>query len=113
MAAAARALRSVALEFMRSRDELVLQHKVIESSPTLLAQEHELNRRWEDALALALTPKRASAAAARRARVQAGAIMGAVWAVLRDWYASGGTLDLVRLGEEALDLISRRVSEKP
>lgn len=101
-----RTCREVGLDFQRSRDELVLQAELVASSPVLVAAEQALDRRWEAALAASLAGKRPSAADARRARLQAGAIMGAFRAALREWFATAGQADLLALGVEALDLVT-------
>jgi hypothetical protein len=41
------------------------------------------------------------------ARVLAGAAIGVIRATMRHWFASGGTIDLARLGNEALDCLER------
>ena len=101
-----RAFRETVREFSEHRHELVLQHRVIESSATLIAKERELDRRWEGALAAHLGGGDADPALARRARLLAGAFMGAARATLSEWYATDGKQDLPLLAEETMTLLS-------
>jgi AcrR family transcriptional regulator len=96
-AAIRRACLALAREYGENRAVLLRQQRVIEASPSLLAFERELDRDWEEALSAALDE-----GSTRRARVLAGAVMGAVRAVLADWFARGATEDLVASGELAL-----------
>lgn len=101
-----RAFRETVLEFAENRHELVLQHHVIESSPTLIAKERELDRRWEGALAAHLGGDEADPARARRARLLAGAFMGAARATLSEWYTTDGKEDLRTIAEATMTLLS-------
>lgn len=106
-----RACRAVAREFQEHKDQLVFQANLIESAPELQARERDLDHAWEDALADALSKtrhgRRRGAAAQRQAAIVAGAIMGALRAVVRAWYASGGSGDLEAMGEDAIALVAR------
>ncbi|MCO5169874.1 MAG: TetR family transcriptional regulator [Planctomycetes bacterium] len=102
-AAVRRAVLEVAREFAAHRDELLLQHALIASSPHLLAREHELDLAWEDAIVGALE---ARGEPGLRARVLGGAVAGALRAALRVWLAGKGKADLAALGQEALDLLA-------
>jgi AcrR family transcriptional regulator len=103
-----RACLDLAREFFIHHEELVLQHRLVQASPALLAYDRDKDRRWEAVLAEGLLgPEPTSAADQRRARILAGAAMGAIQAALEEWYATGGRADLVRLGEEALSLLER------
>lgn len=108
-AAVRRAVVEVAREFAAHRDELLLQHALIASSPVLLAREHEIDLAWEDAIVAALEAEQDPAADAAqgplRARVLAGAIAGALRAALRVWLDGRGRADLATLGAQALDLL--------
>lgn len=105
-AAVRRAAVEVAREFAEHRDELLLQHALIASSPALLAREHELDMAWEDAIVAALEGELpAGDERALRARVLAGAIAGALRAALRAWLDGKGRADLAALGARALDLL--------
>lgn len=97
-----RAFAAIAVIYTHARDEVVAQHRVVDASPALLAYERMLDRDWERAVAEALEPHRGGTRtpAGRRARVLAGAIMGAVRATLREWFDSSGRLDLRQLARE-------------
>ncbi|HZR83639.1 MAG TPA: TetR family transcriptional regulator [Candidatus Binatia bacterium] len=102
-----RAFLAVARLYMRERDEIVAQQRVVDASPSLVAFERLLDRDWERAVATALEPARGGGGSAgRRARVLAGATMGAVRATLREWFDGGGRADLVALGREAFALLA-------
>lgn len=104
------AVRGACLEmarhFAESREEVLEQYRLIESTPTLAMTEGEIDRKWIAAIAAALVVH-TSAAAERRARILAGAIFGAMRATLAEWVTQGGRGDLVRLGTEALSLFDR------
>jgi AcrR family transcriptional regulator len=102
---ARRSLRAMAGHFAVHRDELLLQHRLIESSPLLIARERNLDRRWEEALAAALLTRLAPATE-RRAAALAGAVLGALRALLHSWYGGGGREDLQALVDDALDLLA-------
>lgn len=105
-----RALLEMAELYVANREELVAQHRVVESSASLIAYERELDLQWEAAIANALEREDgAEAAHRRRARVLAGAVMGAIRATLREWFVTGGEGDLVAMGTEALDMLERGV----
>lgn len=100
-----RAFTAIARVYVRERDEVVAQQRAVDASPALIAYERTLDRGWERAVADALEPRtRASGGpggrAGRRARVLAGATMGAVRATLREWLDAGGRPDLRALARE-------------
>jgi AcrR family transcriptional regulator len=102
-----RAFLAVAAVYMRERSEVVAQQRVVEASPTLLAYERMLDRDWERSLAEALEPSGAHGVrAGRRARILAGATMGAVRATLREWLDADGAPDLVALGRDTFSLLA-------
>lgn len=94
---------AMAAHFAEVKDELLAQHRLVARTPALLAYDLELDRGWEAEMTRVLADGARSAAAQRRAAVWAAAIMGAVRATLRAWYAQDARPDLVRLGREALD----------
>lgn len=99
-----RAVLDMAGEFSRHADELLLQQELIASSPALMARELEVDRRWEEALFMALRdPARPDDL---RARVLAGALLGAMRAALRAWFDGEGKQDLGVLGARALEALS-------
>lgn len=105
-------LRAAALDmarlFMASRQELLTQQRIVESSPALIVAERNHDLAWEAAIAEALCDSAVSRStdAQRRAEVLAGAAMGAIRATLRSWFAGGCREDLVSLGGEALALLA-------
>lgn len=110
-----RAFVAIAGVYMRERDEIVAQQRVIDVSPALIAYERTLDRDWERAVAEALEPRTRAAGgrAGRRARVLAGATMGAVRATLREWFDTGGRLDLRALGRETFAQLASADEAEP
>lgn len=97
-----------AREYMQNRDSLVLQQRLVQTAPALLARESEIDRDWESGMAQAFRLRAgADPDAELHARVLAGAAIGVIRATMRYWFASGGTADLARLGDEALDRLER------
>lgn len=99
-----RTVLETAREFARHKDEQLLQHELVASSPELAAYEQRLDRRWEDALFEALQAEHT--ADELPARVLAGALCGGLRAVLRVWLDSRAKLDLSALGAQALDALA-------
>jgi len=100
-----RALLALAQDYMAQADDMLAQHRVIESASELLAYERKLDRRWEEALAEAIAEGSRGAERLRTARILAGAMMGAIRATLAEWFAEGAQGDLGVMGQEALDLL--------
>ena len=96
-----RACLGIAGHFLEHRDEVVEQYRLVESSPTLMMAEGEIDRRWLQAIASALAERR-SPTAERKARILAGAVFGAMRATLAEWVGDDGRSDLVQLGTQAL-----------
>lgn len=97
-----------AKEYMQNRDSLLAQQRLIQTAPALLARENEIDRDWEDCMAQAFRARAGAGPDAElRSRVLAGAAIGVIRATMRHWFASGGTVDLGRLGDEALDRLER------
>jgi AcrR family transcriptional regulator len=99
------ALMELAADYTRLRERVIVQQRVVESCPALLAYDFELDRRWEDAITVSLAGPRPRAAERRRARLLAGGLMGLIRATLREWYAGGGRDDLAQLGQQAFALL--------
>jgi AcrR family transcriptional regulator len=106
-----RGLMLLAREYTRSRDKVILQQRIVEGSPSLLAYDFELDKHWEAVIADALGG-RGNGKQHRHARLTAGAMMGIVRTVLREWYRSDGRKNLMALGEEAFELLRAGVGEK-
>lgn len=111
LAAVRRGLLLLAQEYSRSRDKVILQQRIVEGSPALLAYDFELDKRWESVIADALGG-RGNGRVHRRARLTAGAMMGVIRTALREWYRSEGRKNLMALGEEAFALLRDGVGEK-
>jgi len=94
---------AMAAELAANREELLRQHRLMSVTPALLAFDQKGDVEWERAIAEVLRDGQRSEGARRRAEVWAGAIMGAVRATLRSWFATEGVGDLVAIGAEALD----------
>lgn len=92
--------------YATTRDELFDEHRIVTSSPLLVARDVELDTEYEVAIAEALGDIEGSAPSERRrARVVAGAVFGVIRATLREWFAGGCTDDRLMLGTEGLDLL--------
>lgn len=95
-----RACLALAADYARDRERLLAQWRIVEKEPDLLAAEQRFDLKNEDAIASTFADGHPSPLARRRARVRAGAVVGAIRATLRDWLEGGAKDDLVRLGEE-------------
>ncbi len=99
------ALTAMARDVMADRDGQVARWRIIESDAHLLAADRahdlELEVAISEALACDYPPG--------DARVLAGALMGAVRAVMRSWFEADGAWDLVDRGLAAVDLLERGV----
>jgi AcrR family transcriptional regulator len=93
----------MAAELTENRRQLVAQRTLIDKTPSLAAYELELDRAWENAIADTLLEGATDGAARRRARVLAGATMGAIRATLQDWFEGARDADLVARGVDALN----------
>lgn len=100
------ALLILADDYTDHRERVALQQRIVLSSPSLLAYDHELDQHWEAALAEALGDRPGAPRHDRRhARLRAGAFMGVIRATLREWYAARGRTNLRALGQEAFELL--------
>lgn len=102
-----RACLAFARDYEQQRDQLLAQYEILMSEPALRGRELELDREYEDVLAQTLGRGRST----RRARVWAGAILGAIQSVLREWLEAGAEGDLVRLGREAFTMLEAGADE--
>ena len=103
--AVSRAFLGIARHYAENREDVLEQFKLIESSPALAMRLGEIDTVWVEAIAATLAEGRGRPSE-RRARILAGAVYGAVRAVLGEWLAEGGRPSLVRLGKEALHIFS-------
>ncbi len=102
-----RACLAFARDYVDQRKQLLVQHEILMSEPALRGRDFEMDREYEAVLAEALGQGRST----RRARVWAGAILGAIQCVLREWLEAGAEGDLVRLGREAFALLEAGADE--
>ncbi|MCB1553615.1 MAG: TetR family transcriptional regulator [Xanthomonadales bacterium] len=105
-------LRRIAKQFADAytahRESLIAQQELIQTSPALLATEHDIDREWEEALEEEFLLRLGDVSdAALRAKVTAGALIGVIRATLRYWFDQGGEPDLARLGAAAIDALER------
>lgn len=96
----------MAERFERDRAWVVAQFRLVNQSPALVARELELDRDYETIMARELAGGARDADSRRRARVIAGATMGAVRATLRVWFEGGGRGDLLAMGTESFELLA-------
>lgn len=101
-----RACIAIGALYQRDHDHVLRHQALVDASPSLVAHELELDRRLEASMARALLDRSPrNARARRRALLLGGATHGVLRAALRDWLAQRGRPDLLRLGNEALDLL--------
>jgi AcrR family transcriptional regulator len=106
-----RVTRLFAAEYMGNREQLLAQHALISTAPSLLAREREIDHDWERVIADAFARRLPRGLASRRrAEVLAGAMIGVVRATMRHWFGRGCVDDLEQLGHEALDSLERGFS---
>jgi len=104
-----RATQVFAYDYMSHRDRFIGQQKLIRTSATLMAREHEIDRAWERAMAAWFVDRLGAGHPdpALDARVMAGAAIGVIRATMRHWYDNEGAVDLEALGRSALDRLER------
>lgn len=100
----------VAERYQSERAVVIAQERVIRASARLQRFDLHVDAAWacvfEEALAASAVPTER-----RRAAVQAGALVGAMRAVLRDWFESDGQGDLVERAHEALGWLALTAPE--
>lgn len=107
LAAVRAALLDMARLYMEEREVILALHRIIESSSSLMAYDQRLDVAWEAAIieALVVGTNDPDSERHRQARWLAGALVGTVRVVLRDWVRANGTDDLVELGRQALGFV--------
>jgi AcrR family transcriptional regulator len=101
-----RALLALSAEHQASKRRIRVEHAILAGSPALVAKDLDWDRRVEGAFARTLESGAGrSAATRRRARVCAGALVGALRVVIEDWVQGGCRGDLRAAGSEALGWI--------
>ncbi|MBI2399312.1 MAG: TetR family transcriptional regulator [Xanthomonadales bacterium] len=92
-----------AAEYAANREQLIAQQRVVASTPSLIAVEHEIDRDWEEAMYRNFVQRLGGGGDAElRARVLAGACIGVIRATMRHWFDVDGRADLGQLGLQAL-----------
>lgn len=99
------AMMILAVRYMEERSAHLLRWKVIASSVALVAYERELDMSWESEIATCLGADDDDPERAWLANTMAGAVMGMMRAVLRDWFRGDAQGDLVKLGAAGLNLL--------
>ena len=95
-----------AKEYATNREQLIAQQRLIQSVPSLVAREHEIDQDWENAMAQAFVARFGGGELAQlRARMLAGAAIGVIRATMRYWFENDGRPDLGQLGQRALDAL--------
>jgi AcrR family transcriptional regulator len=103
-----RIAETFAREYAANREQLLAQQRLIESAPSLIAREHEIDQDWEHAMARTFVRRFTGAADAElRARMLAGAAIGLIRATMRYWFEHDGRPDLGRLGRQAVDSLQQ------
>ena len=97
-----RACLATAAHYMSERDTRLAVHRIVTVTPSLSAPDSQLDGRWESAIASALGEQFAGP----QARVAAGAIIGVMRTVVREWFASDCRSDLAASGQRAFDLLA-------
>jgi AcrR family transcriptional regulator len=93
-----------AAEYTENREQLLAQQSLLGSSAALIAREREIDRDWEAVIVRVFVARLPPGPESqRRAEVTAGAVIGAVRATMRSWFARGCVDDLAALGHEAID----------
>jgi len=100
-------LLALAKTLMLRRVEEVALHRMVMSSPSLIAYDRKLDLDFESAIEAHLAATAKTIAAKRTAKITAAALMGVVRAVSREWLDDGGKGDLVRRGRDAFELLER------
>lgn len=106
MDAIRRATMTMAEQYHAAREDHLIQQRIIQKSPTLIARGDKMDEDWEAIIAAELIARRGdSGMTDRRARFLAGAIMGLFKVILREWYQNDCRSDLKRMGEEAMSIM--------
>jgi AcrR family transcriptional regulator len=103
------ATRVFAADYMENREHFIAQQRLIETSPGLMAREHQIDLAWEQVMAawfgrkLGLGTEEPELAA----KVLAGAAIGVIRATMRHWTSRNGADDLEALGISAIAKLER------
>lgn len=101
-----KALLAFAAEYESNKRELLNQYSIIRTSPFLIARELDFDSEYEAAIADAIAPRgRASVEMQQQARFFAGAVFGAIRAVLKEWFEKKCRPDIAKMGATVLDML--------
>lgn len=92
-------------EFVQDKETVVAQYHTMMNSRQLLAYDTRFDVNWEQAIIDAIVHEGSSEKEKLQARIQAGAIIGVIRAMLRHWFLHRGEVCLHGLGEEAFALL--------
>lgn len=104
LAAVRRACLALAKEFMADRERIVAVHRLMATTPALVAGDLEVDFELEAVIAAALLA-RMPTRSARRARWIAAAVVGVLRVMVREWIEADGKPDLAALGRSAFDFL--------
>ena len=106
------ALDELTADFVRDREQFLTEYRIVTASPLLIARDVELDLEYEAAIAETLAGASRARSAQQRARIHAGAIFGAVRAVMQEWYSHDCQIDLHALGREARRILEPRPGKR-
>lgn len=104
-----RACDAIAREYMTKTEYVLMRRKILESSPTLMRIEGEVDRSFEAAIEAGLLAWYEDPSSKLRGEIAifAAAVFGGIRATMGHWFASEGRRDLVRMASEGLDFFAR------
>src|SRR5690606_8269534 len=100
---------AIAREYMTKIDYVVTRRKILESSPTLMRIEGEVDRSFEAAIEAGVLAWYEAPDARLRGEIAifAAAVFGGIRASMGHWFATDGSSDLVRIAAQGLDFFAR------
>ncbi|MBW1811374.1 MAG: TetR family transcriptional regulator [Deltaproteobacteria bacterium] len=105
------ALIDFAGEYEKNKDQLLREWRIVVASPTLIVRDVELDLEFEQAIAEVLAGEKGpNSVAFSDARILAGAIFGAVRAIMQEWFGSECKSNLPELGRHALEMLDKGLS---
>jgi AcrR family transcriptional regulator len=102
-------LEQFAAEFQARQQDLLRERHIIRASVHLTARDVEEDLEFEHAIAETLVGSKASAHEQLMARVQAGAIFGAVRATLSEWYSNDCRTNLSELAGQVFEILEQGI----
>ena len=102
------AFLGLANDFVDQRHLVIAQQQIIDSSPDLVAYQHELDMHFEDAVAEALMSRHGGGEKyLLKSQIVAAAVIAAIRVTLQRWFATNGEADLLAMGNEMFDLLEQ------